>query len=354
MCAITGCSLKIYCSACSCSLLEGRERFCIGSHSTPKFESHNIRFSQINESHTKSEVMPSNCHKGRNGGGRGKGCKPRRLGATRPQKNISLYQTSGFSIDKPESLIDQEVDEADEVNDGSEKNDQIDSDVSETEKSDRLKEVEIHFPIAMWDFNHCNPKKCTGKKLGRLGLMTELRVGQRFRGIILSPEGTVPVCPSDREQIGQFGIAVVECSWARLEEIPFQKIRTSGDRSLPYLTAANPVNYGKPYKLTCVEAVAASLAIVGFQAEAELLLLKFGWGHAFWKLNQDLIDKYRLCKDVFEMKLVEQELLKKIEDEARERRRTPQDDDLLLPNPNHTNFWSPHELPEESEAESEN
>jgi pre-rRNA-processing protein TSR3 len=101
-----------------------------------------------------------------------------------------------------------------------------------------------------------------------------------------SPEGTVPVSPTDLNQIEKFGIAVVECSWARLEEIPFQKIRSSGDRSLPYLNAANPVNYGKPYKLTCVEAVAGSLAIVGLQAQAELLLQKFGWGHALWSLNQ--------------------------------------------------------------------
>jgi pre-rRNA-processing protein TSR3 len=94
------------------------------------------------------------------------------------------------------------------------------------------------------------------------------------------------VNPGDLEQITKHGIAVVECSWARLEEIPFSKIRSNGDRSLPYLTAANPVNYGKPYKLTCVEAVAGSLAIVGLQAQAELLLQKFGWGHAFWSLNQ--------------------------------------------------------------------
>ena len=167
--------------------------------------------------------------------------------------------------------------------------------------------------------------------------MTELRVGQRFRGIVLSPEGTVPVSPSDREQIQKFGIAVVECSWARLEEIPFSKIRTSGDRSLPYLTAANPVNYGKPYKLTCVEAVAGSLAIVGLQAQAELLLQKFGWGHAFWSLNQDLINRYRVCEDSQAMQAVQAEILQTIEDEARERRRTPEDDDLLVPNPNHAN-----------------
>ncbi|KAH9449134.1 hypothetical protein MJO28_010256 [Puccinia striiformis f. sp. tritici] len=267
--------------------------------------------------------MPSNSHKNRGG----KTCKPRRLGTSRPQKDISRYQSDGFNIDRPDSLVktQQEIDDEEEKNS---------LDLSQQESS----EVKIEFPVAMWDFDHCDPRKCTGKKLGRLGLMAELRVGQRFRGIVLSPEGTIPVSPSDKDQIEKYGIAVVECSWARLEEIPFQKIRSNGDRSLPYLTAANPVNYGKPYKLTCVEAVAGSLAIVGLQSQAELLLSKFGWGHAFWSLNQDLIQKYRVCQDSQAMQLVQEEILQTIEDEARERRRTPEDDDLLVPNPNHSNL----------------
>lgn len=143
----------------------------------------------------------------------------------------------------------------------------IDSDSAEEEAT------KIEVPVAMWvspvpvhaiwfpsmlmlvqDFDHCDPRRCSGKKLCRLGLIKELRVGSKFRGIVVTygsplhrpcsplihvarPKGTEVVSPADRDIILQNGLAVVECSWARLDEIPFGKIHSPHERlrMLPFL-----------------------------------------------------------------------------------------------------------------------
>ena len=55
--------------------------------------------------------------------------------------------------------------------------------------------------------------------------------------------------------------------------------------TVPYLLATNPVNYGKPWKLNCVEALAAAFYITGYEDYGRRLLEDFGWGESFWNVN---------------------------------------------------------------------
>ncbi|CAL1715788.1 unnamed protein product [Somion occarium] len=239
------------------------------------------------------------------------------------------YQADSLDNVRPESAID-EVD-ADANGSGEE-------DV-EGEES----QIVIEVPVAMWDFDQCDPKRCSGKRLARLGLIQDLKVGQKFRGVVVTPKATLPVSPADRDLIAKNGLAVVECSWARLDDVPFGKIASPTERLLPYLVATNPVNYGKPWRLNCVEALAAAFYITGFDSYAERLLGAFGWGGAFHKVNRCFIDEYKKCKSSEEVVATQERILKESEDAYDKSRQATAEqgvdgEDLLVPNPNHQNF----------------
>jgi pre-rRNA-processing protein TSR3 len=148
----------------------------------------------------------------------------------------------------------------------------------------------------MWDFGQCDPKRCSGRRLARLNILTEFKLSYRFPGLILTPSAVRTLSPADTAQISS-GLAVVDCSWAQLETVPFGKLPRGGERLLPYLVAANTVNYGRPWKLNCAEALAAGLWICGRISDARLVMSKFSYGEEFLRLNKELLEIYAACKD---------------------------------------------------------
>ncbi|KAI5806188.1 hypothetical protein EDC01DRAFT_609591, partial [Geopyxis carbonaria] len=173
---------------------------------------------------------------------------------------------------------------------------------------------------AAWDLGHCDPKRCSGKRLIKQGLIRELGIGRKFGGVVISSNGKLPVSPADNEILEEYGAAVVECSWARLEEVPFAKIGGKHERLLPYLVAANSVNYGKPIQLNCAEALAACFAICGHMDWAEQILAPFSYGEEFLRINEELLELYSECEDAEGVKRAEEMWMEKLEQEYAESR----------------------------------
>lgn len=184
------------------------------------------------------------------------------------------------------------------------------------------------FKAACWDLGHCDPKRCSGKKLMKLGLMRELHLGQRHAGVIITPNGKQTISPADRPLLEQFGAAVVECSWARTKEVQWSKVGGKCERLLPYLVAANTVNYGKPWRLNCVEALAAAFAICGHLDWAAQVLAPFSYGSAFLEINASLLKKYAACEDEAGIKKAEQEWMERLDREYAESREQGDSNDL--------------------------
>jgi len=183
-----------------------------------------------------------------------------------------------------------------------------------------------------------------------------MRVGQRFQGVVLTPKATKVLSMADKDAINEKGVAVVECSWARVDDIPWAKIRSPVERLLPYLIATNPVNYGKPWRLNCAEALAAAFYLTGFDSYAEILLSKFSWGHSFWEVNSELILKYRTCQTAEDVVKMQDSLVAQFEADYNAQRQQKEDedgDDLLVPNPNHAGWDNPSESGSEDEDEDE-
>jgi pre-rRNA-processing protein TSR3 len=184
------------------------------------------------------------------------------------------------------------------------------------------------FKAACWDLGHCDPKRCSGKKLMKLNLMRELHVGQRHNGVVITPNGKTVVSPADREVLEAYGAAVVECSWARVKEIQWGKVGGRYERLLPYLVAANSVNYGKPWRLNCAEALAAAFYICGHAEWAEEVLRPFGYGAAFLEINSSLLRRYAESKDAEGVKRTEREWMERLEREYNDSREGGDEGDL--------------------------
>ena len=161
-------------------------------------------------------------------------------------------------------------------------------------------------PLLAYRDNTCDPRKCSVKKLARLGLVRIVpRIHALPRGtILLDPTAERALSPADRPARS---ISVLDCSWEVLDTSAVRSFRRR--RALPFLLAANPVNFGKPFKLSSLEAFAAALFILGEREQAERILSIYTWGHRFLEVNREPLERYAGAKDSTEVVAIQGEYL---------------------------------------------
>jgi pre-rRNA-processing protein TSR3 len=157
--------------------------------------------------------------------------------------------------------------------------------------------------LIVFHANEDDPKKCTARKLQRFGfakLERNLRKIPRH-ALLLNPFAEKSLSREDSEIAWERGIVALDCSWKTAEKT-FQSLEAaSTSRALPFLLAANPVNYGKPFQLTTLEAFAAALYILGETDHAHKILGIYTWGSRFLELNREPLEEYRKAKDSAEV-----------------------------------------------------
>jgi pre-rRNA-processing protein TSR3 len=152
--------------------------------------------------------------------------------------------------------------------------------------------------LFVYHLHQDDPRKCSALKLSRFGLVQLIHRLKDIprRAVILDPLSEKAFSPTDGEVVKKHGLVAIDCSWLSVEDV--FKLRMRGvHRCLPYLIAANPVNFSAVGKLTTAEALAAALFIIGEEERARLLLSKFKWGPTFFSLNKEPLQAYQEARN---------------------------------------------------------
>jgi len=157
--------------------------------------------------------------------------------------------------------------------------------------------------LIIYHANEDDPKKCTAKKLYRFGFAEIIKDIKKTpkKAILLNPFAKKSISKEDLTIAKKHGILAVDCSWVNAEKsFDFLNKRCAA-RALPFIVAVNPVNYGKAFKLTTLEAFAASLYILGETYHASEILKIYNWGAQFLEFNKEPLEDYRKARNSTEI-----------------------------------------------------
>ena len=138
-----------------------------------------------------------------------------------------------------------------------------------------------------------DPKKSTMKKLERYNITKRIPLSKIYNKLFLTPYSDNYILNKDRFIYEEKGIVVIDGSWNLINTI--ENIKSKNSRKLPLLLPVNPVNYGKPGKLSSLEALAAALFIMGYNDLAGNIISKYSWSQNFIKTNIEPLNDYIKC-----------------------------------------------------------
>lgn len=166
--------------------------------------------------------------------------------------------------------------------------------------------------LIIYHAEQCDPKKCTGLRLKKMGKAKVIKDNRDIRegSLLLDPLAPRALSPEDSEKAALHGITALDCSWKEIEHILELRDHVT-PRSLPYLVATNPTYYGHPTKLSTVEALSAALYILGEKERAEDLLEGFKWGSTFLETNREPLEAYSEAESSSEIVRIQKEFMPK-------------------------------------------
>ena len=158
--------------------------------------------------------------------------------------------------------------------------------------------------LAVVQFGEDDRKRCTARRLVKFHLAISIPKNHHS-SIVLDPFSNKILSLEDKPIASKHGIIAIDCSWNRIKHFP----RARHSRTLPYILAANPINYGRPQKLTTLEAFMAALYILGEIEQAEKLSSIISWGSQFLILNRELLSAYSKAANEEEIIEIQNEFL---------------------------------------------
>ncbi len=154
--------------------------------------------------------------------------------------------------------------------------------------------IDIHVYHAAQD----DPRKNTAlrlQKAGKARLFDDVRHAPKH-AVLLNPFAKKALSREDLDDMRRHGLLALDCSWKQAEEAFPALLGSTRSRALPFLVAANPINYGRPFVLSTAEAIGAALAIVGEHRQARDVLSAVPFGELFLSLNKNPLEDYAKCE----------------------------------------------------------